>query len=159
MTNARRVSGSTFVTAAPPLGLGISYQLEDDIVTAEATLGPAQEGPPRHVHGGVLAALLDEAMGAAAWHDGKRVVAVHLAFDYRHPVQIGAPICIRGWVEKIEGRKVFTRSTITLADDRIAVEGEGLFLEAPQFFDRPGFAFADQPETLPSEAEESHEQA
>lgn len=160
LTKEKMVRGSRFVTAAPPLGLGAAYRLQDDAILAEYTLGPTLEGPPRHAHGGVLAALLDEAMGAAAWHNGRRVVAVHLAFDYRHPVPLGQPIRIKGWVEKVEGRKVFARSTITLSDERIAVEGQGIFVEAPQFFERPGFTFDSETESAANtQHEESHNQA
>ena len=148
MTPEHIVRGSTFLTAAPPLGLGLTYRLIGDIVRAEFTVGAGQEGPPGHAHGGLLAALLDEAMGAAAWHSGKRVVAVHLDFDFRHPVPVGSTVTVRGWVERLEGRKVFTRGAIILSDERTATEGTGIFVEAPQFFSKPGFAFesGDQPE-------------
>ena len=44
--------------------------------------GPPIEGPPGHAHGGSMAAVLDEAMGAAAWMEGHLVVAVRLATSF-----------------------------------------------------------------------------
>ena len=74
-------------------------------------------------------------MGAAAWFTGKRVLAVHLSFDYLQPVPVGAAIRIRASVERQEGRKVFTTGVILLPDDAVAVRGSGIFVEAPSLFD------------------------
>jgi len=48
---------------APPL---IVEQSDDGGVFADFHLGAAYEGPPRHVHGGVAALVLDHVLGAAA---------------------------------------------------------------------------------------------
>src|SRR3954468_12879291 len=45
---------------APPLNL---KKLPDRSVTGVATLGLQYQGPPGHVHGGVAALLLDDALG------------------------------------------------------------------------------------------------
>lgn len=123
--------------------LGAQFTLEDDgSVSATWRIGTAQAGPPAHAHGGALATLLDEAMGAAAWLAGYRVLAVHLSFDYKQPVPVDLPIRIRARVDRQEGRKVFTSGTITLPDDTVAVTGAGIFVEAPHLIgDAPGFTY------------------
>lgn len=40
---------------------------EDDALLATVWFGSKAEGPPHHAHGGSIAAVLDEAMGASAW--------------------------------------------------------------------------------------------
>jgi uncharacterized protein (TIGR00369 family) len=116
--------------------LGINYFCEPDgRVVGSGALGQEQEGPPGFVHGGVLTALLDEAMGAAAWCAGHRVVAANLNVDFRRPVALGADIHIVGRVEAVEGRKVYTSGEIYLADQAIAVTSRGLFIETPDLFD------------------------
>lgn len=134
------VNGSTFAAA-----LGAAYQVQDDGSTcAQLAISGMQQGPPGYAHGGALAALLDEAMGAAVWYAGNRVLAVHLSFDYRHPVPLGAEVRVSGQVERREGRKVFTSGTITLEDGRVAVTASGIFVDAPQILTEstPGFSFS-----------------
>lgn len=139
------VEGSVFVGAAH--GLNVQFALADDgRVTASCRLRDAHQGPPGYAHGGVLASLLDEAMSAAAWLAGYSVVAVHLDFDYRRAVPIGAAIVIEGAVTGTEGddaRKVFTNGTILL-EGVPAVSGSGIFVQAPQLFDRPGFRLREE---------------
>lgn len=129
--------------------MGVRFFLTgENVITASFTPDAAQEGPPGHVHGGVLATVLDEAMGMAAWTTGKMCVAVNLNFSYKSPVPLGAAVQIQARLDRVEGRKVFTVGTITLPENGgeytvIAVEGQGVFVEAPQFFTdlRGGFQF------------------
>lgn len=131
------VRGSTFVSS--PQGMNVEFWLhEDGHVSAACRLSSPQEGPPQHAHGGALASLIDEAMGAAAWAGGYRVVAVHLDFDYYRAVPLGAEITVSGRIESVDGRKVFTSGAISL-NGETAVAGKGVFVEAPQFFEQPGF--------------------
>jgi acyl-coenzyme A thioesterase PaaI-like protein len=136
------IRGSAFVSSAQ--GMSVEFWLHDDgHVSAECRLSASQEGPPQHAHGGALASLIDEAMGAAAWAAGYRVVAVHLDFDYFRAVPLGASISIRGQVESVDGRKVFTSGAVVL-NGETAVKGKGVFVEAPQFFDQPGFQVVEE---------------
>ena len=125
------LTGSRFLTD----DMGLEFFLEAD-GTVFCTLTPQlrHEGPPGHMHGGFSASLLDEAMGAAAWNGGHQVVSVNLATDFRAPIPIGAEITVRGRVDRIEGGKIHTIGSITLVDDRTAVEGRGLWVEMPEMF-------------------------
>lgn len=133
----RLIRGSRFLET-----IGVTFELRDDgSVAADFTVGSGQEGPPGHAHGGVLAALIDEAMSAASWFAGNRTLSVHLGFDYKRPVPVGAAIHISGQVERRDGRKVFTSGAIRLADGTTAVEGSGIFVSAPQVLENmPGFS-------------------
>jgi uncharacterized protein (TIGR00369 family) len=130
------VRGSKLIEA-----MGVQfYALEDGTVAADFTIGEAQQGPPGYAHGGALASLIDEAMGAASWFSGNRSVSVHLGFDYKQAVPVGATIHISGQVNRREGRKTFTSGSIWLADGSLAVSGDGLFVDAPQLLgSTPGF--------------------
>ena len=134
----RLVRGSKFADA-----LGVQfYVLENGSVSATFVVGEKHEGPPGYAHGGVLASILDEAMGASVWFSGFHAAAVHLDFDYQHAVPLEAAIQVVGRVERREGRKVFTSGSIFLADETIAVKSSGIFVEAPQLFtdDTQGFS-------------------
>ena len=133
------INGSRFIRA-----MGAPFRLrEDGSVSAACTLGEAQEGAPGYAHGGALAALIDEAMGAACWLTGYRAVSVHLSFDYQYPVALGAPIHVSGQVERRDGRKVFTSGSIRLADGNVAVSGSGIFVDAPAMLEKvTGFSLS-----------------
>jgi len=129
------LTGSRFLTDGAPGGMGLEFYLgEDGVVVATVTPELRHEGPPGHVHGGFATALLDEAMGAAVWQAGHRAVTVNLVTDFRAPVPIGAEVTVRGWVDRIEGKKIHSVGSITLPDGRLAVEGRGLWVEMPEMF-------------------------
>jgi uncharacterized protein (TIGR00369 family) len=120
--------------------LGIDYSCgAAGQVTGRVTLKAEHEGPPGHVHGGILTTLLDEAMGTAAWCAGHRVVAANLNVDFRRPVPLGIEVQVVGSVESSEGRKVRTSGGIYLPDGTLAVESKGLFVENPVLFDESGY--------------------
>ena len=133
------VSSSKFIDV-----LGAQFHLLDDgRVTASFLVGEALQGPPGYAHGGSLAALLDEAMGAASWFAGNRTVSVHLGFDYKRPVPLGAQIQVSGQVDRREGHKVFTSGVIILSDGTAAVSAEGISVDAPQLLNETsGFSLS-----------------
>lgn len=135
MAQLKPIQGSYFVCKA----MGVQLYLDEQRhVVGRVTLSEAQAGPPDYIHGGALAAILDEAMGAAAWSNGHRVVAANLHFNYRLPVPLNTTITLNAHIDRVEGRKIYVRSEVVLPDQRVAVEGQGLFIEAPHFFEVDG---------------------
>ena len=53
-------------------GLGLVFDETDDAVVADVLLGRGYEGYPGVVHGGIVALILDEAMGRAIWRTDRR---------------------------------------------------------------------------------------
>ncbi|NOZ50917.1 MAG: PaaI family thioesterase [Chloroflexi bacterium] len=123
-----------------PHSIGITWYIsEDGTITADVTFTEAQQGPPGYVHGGASAAVLDEAMGATVWRAGFTAVAVNLNIDYRRPVPLGQPVTIEARLTDREGRAIPARGEIRLADGTVAVVARGIFVDAPQLFDRSDF--------------------
>lgn len=130
----RPIGGTDFIRAHPPHGFGMQYYTHDDgTVSGQITIDRSKQGPPGHVHGGALIAVLDEAMGAAAWVNGHRVVAANLQFDLRRGVPLDVNVTFTGQVERKEGRKVYCSGQVILPDGTVAVEARGLFIEAPNY--------------------------
>lgn len=136
-------SGSNFVgNPKRNDGIGVQWFIKDDkTIYGEVTLSDRQEGPPLHAHGGASAAMLDEAMGTAAWSAGYMVVSVDLQITYKQPVRLGQKVKIHGRVDRKTGRKIFTIGEILLEDGTVAVTGTGVFVEAPQMFEKYGEEF------------------
>lgn len=139
MPTPGRIGGSRFIFGAKPGGFAAAFFVEEDgTIAGKVTLDDAKQGPPGHAHGGALATLIDEAMGAAAWNRGHRVLAANLNFNYRRPVPLHVEVQVRGKIERIDGRKIHTSGVIVLPGEIVAVEGTGLFIEAPQLFGAAG---------------------
>ncbi len=99
-------------------------------VTGEAVFNLLYEGPPGHCHGGFIAAAFDEVLGMAQSLTGRPGMTGKLNITYRSPTPLNVPIMFVGWVEKVEGRKIFTKGTAHNGDT-LCAEAEGLFLSMP----------------------------
>ena len=91
--------------------------------------GPGSEGPPDSVHGGAIAAVLDEAMGAVCWMNGHPVVGARITINYLHMTPVGFAGRVESWIESIERRKVLIKSRLTDEDGRVYAEGDALFIK------------------------------
>jgi uncharacterized protein (TIGR00369 family) len=68
-------------------------------------------------HGGIVALLLDEAVGWAAWHAGHPGVTGRLQVSYRRPLKLGEPIRIVGKVDRTRRTLVYASAFIENRDD------------------------------------------
>ncbi len=108
---------------APPLRLNIV----EDRVEGWANFGNAYEGPPGHVHGGWVAAALDELLGMAQSLTGQGGMTGTLSIRYRRPTPLHRDLQLVGKVDRVEGRKIFTTGTLS-AGDTLCAEAEGVFI-------------------------------
>ncbi|PYI12543.1 thioesterase family protein [Aspergillus sclerotiicarbonarius CBS 121057] len=102
-------------------------------------LGPSLCGHPGIVHGGLLATLLDEAMGRCCFPalPNKVGVTANLNLDYRKPAMAGNYAVLRAETVKVEGRKAWVEGRIeTLPEEgqepAVLVEAKALFIEPKQ---------------------------
>lgn len=122
-----------------PEGLRADLFRDGDVIRCPFTFRAPQEGPPRHAHGGSIAALLDEIMGAAAWSRRYNLLAVHLELDYRRPIPIGTELMALGWARSEGTRSIKVSGEIRLPDGAVAVEAKGVFAIAHEMFEKPFF--------------------
>lgn len=99
-------------------------------VTGRAEFTDLYEGPPGHVHGGFIAAAFDEVLGMAQSLTGRPGMTGRLTVIYRSPTPLHSTIVFRGWVDRVEGRKIFTMGTAHNGDT-LCAESEALFLSFP----------------------------
>jgi acyl-coenzyme A thioesterase PaaI-like protein len=106
---------------------------DNDHLYAKVWFGPDTEGPPEAVHGGAIAAVLDEAMGAVCWMNGHPVVGARITINYRHLTPLGFSGRVESWIERKDGRKISIRSHLSDEHGKVHAEGEALFIElAPE---------------------------
>ena len=90
-----------------------------------------------YVHGGLLSAIFDGALGSLFTMAGVSGFTANLNVDYRKPVSIPNTLLLRAHIESHEGRKLWIHGALTSAalnengygEGEIYVEGKGLFLE------------------------------
>ena len=117
-----------------PAGLHLHfYDDGHEEVTADFTVTPAHQSYPGIVHGGVIAAILDEAGGrTAAIEDHNRFfVTASLQVRYRKPVPLGTPLRAVGKLIKRHGRKVLAHAEIRAPAGEVLAEAELLLIDAP----------------------------
>lgn len=100
----------------------------DDQLVGRVWFGPGAEGPPGHAHGGSLAAVLDEAMGAAAWLAGHPVLAGKITVQFRAMVSLGSILILDAGVARVDGRKVTTVGRLVDGAGELKAEAEALFV-------------------------------
>lgn len=101
----------------------------DRSLRAKVIFGPGTQGPPGHAHGGSMAAILDEAMGGAAWMQGHPVVAAELTTRFRTMLPLGTRCVVEASVSGVDGRKVRVAGRLRQSDsDTVFAEGEALFI-------------------------------
>lgn len=125
---------SPIIGLANPLSPPLEFEYSADRVIGRVTFGAAYEGPPGCVHGGYVAAVFDELLGSAQSLSGDQGMTAHLGVDYRRPTPLGVELVLEGWLERREGRKIYTRGSIH-AGGELTAEAEGLFIA----FDREKF--------------------
>lgn len=140
ISNLKRLPehGSCFVCGTEnPKSIGVKWFYNDnDEIFAEVVLTKEQQGPPNYAHGGASAALLDEAMGFAAWVAGYQIVSVNLNINYLKPVPLGVKIQVHGKIVNKDGKKIFAKGEIIFENDEVAVEGSAILVEPSGFFDK-----------------------
>lgn len=109
---------------APPME--VRYE-DDGRCWSEFTLGPAYEGPPGWVHGGICALVLDHILGEAAT-DGllEPKFTGTITVRYLRGTPLG-PLRAEAYIDRSEGAKTYARGYLSDADG-VTVEAEGVFI-------------------------------
>jgi acyl-coenzyme A thioesterase PaaI-like protein len=148
-------SGSFVTGDAQGNRLRVRYFLRDadGRLVGRAWFGAGAQGPPGHAHGGSIAAVLDEAMGAAAWVAGHLAVAARLDTSFQRMLPLGTDATLEGWVEREEGRKIWTAGRLLDGGGKPFASATGLFIELPPdrfrpLLDRAAAAAGVDPEQL-----------
>ena len=99
-----------------PLAPPIITWIDGDRAFARATLGWQYEGPPKSVHGGMVAALFDQFLGCAQRITKQPGFTGTLTVRYLQPTPLNVELRLNGWVERIEGRKNILKGEMWAGD-------------------------------------------
>lgn len=104
-----------------------------DEVYADHTIPASYEGYPGLVHGGIVAAMLDEVVGRVAMIGDHHhfMMTVRLELKYRHPVPAETPLHLVGRAVRLRGRLGRAVGELFLPDGTLAVEAELVLADIP----------------------------
>jgi uncharacterized protein (TIGR00369 family) len=116
-----------------PIGLkAFFYRDEEGRVVAHFTGQEEHQGYPGVMHGGIVAALLDEVIGRVAIAQDLWAVTAKLEVRFRQPVPLGQPLTLVGELTRLRSRTLEARGEIRLEDGTVAAEAEGVYIRLPQ---------------------------
>jgi len=86
-------------------------------------------GPPAHAHGGIIATILDEAMGKVNKLHNLVCLTKSMEVTYEKPVPLSKPLLVEGWEERVRGREHYRAAEIRNRDGELLANGKGKFIE------------------------------
>lgn len=120
-----------------PVSLRMTFYLQESgVVTSEVVVPETYAGYPGMVHGGNIAAMMDEAAGRAATGDEPNRFAVtsQLTIKYRQPVPTNQLLKVTGKLLKKRGKVSQATGEIRNENGELLAEAEGIFVEIAQDF-------------------------
>jgi len=97
-------------------------------IVGRFVLGERYQGGAGFAHGGIIALLLDEAMGKVCRFREVRAVTAELSVEYLKPVSIDKEIVVEGRETEMNGRNLFMSGEVRNEDGEVLARGKGRFV-------------------------------
>lgn len=111
---------------------GMKLTFEQDNVNRRIigrfVLGQRYQGGGGMAHGGIIAVLLDEAMGKVCRFRDVRAVTAELSVEYLKPVSIEKEIVVEAREIQMQGRNLFLAGEIRNENGEALARGKGRFV-------------------------------
>jgi uncharacterized protein (TIGR00369 family) len=111
---------------------GMKLTFEQDNVNRRIVgrfiLGDRFQGGGGFAHGGIIALLLDEAMGKVCRFREVRAVTAELTVEYLKPVAVAKEIVVEGCETELKGRNLFLAGEIRNDAGEVLARGKGRFV-------------------------------
>ncbi len=115
-----------------PIGLRLAfYTDEEGQCLTRFRPRPEHQGYPGHLHGGIIATLLDETMGRVLTQEQVWAMTGTLEVKYRRPVPLDQELTVVGQLVRHRSRAYEAHGEIRLPDGTVLVEGNGIYIRIP----------------------------
>lgn len=113
---------------ADGMRLRFTYDEDRNCFVCRFRLGKRYTGPPGHCHGGIIATILDEAMGKV--NKLRHVIALtsEITVKYLRPVPLKQPLLVESRELRVRGRKHINTAEILNEKGEVLARSEGLFI-------------------------------
>ena len=119
---------SPVIGFANPISPPVRVELTESGLEGAAYFDYQYEGPPTCVHGGVIAMVFDELLGATNIAAGCPGMTGTLTIRYRRPTPLRTPLRLEARCLGQEGRKITTWGAI-FDGEQLLAEAEGIFIQ------------------------------
>ncbi len=111
-------------------GMKLTFEQDNEKrrIVGRFILGERYQGGGGMAHGGIIATLLDEAMGKVCRFREVRAVTAELNVEYLKPVRVQSEIVVEGWETEQKGRNLFHAGEIRNAAGDVLARGKGRFV-------------------------------
>lgn len=118
-------------SAANPAGLRLTFRRRGEEVLAEHVVAEHFHGAPGVVHGGIVAALLDEiSCAAATFTRGGHVMTGELTIRYRRPCPVATPLALSARVVADDHPRYLIIEAEVRGGDALLASSRGKFFRA-----------------------------
>jgi len=108
--------------------LKFAYDKKRKTFVCRFRLDDRYTGPPGHCHGGIIATILDEAMGKV--NKLRQVIALtsRITVEYLRPVPLNKPLRVESREVSLRGRRHVNMAEILNQQGEVLARGQGLFI-------------------------------
>ncbi len=111
-----------------PIGLRLRFTAQGDSVRAEFTPGPRYQGYEGVVHGGIVAAALDDAMAQLFHMRGQESLTARLEIRFRRETPVGQRLVVTARLTGERTRLFTAEAVLSLLDGTRLAEAKGTFV-------------------------------
>ncbi len=111
-------------------GMKLTFE-QDNVnrrIVGRFVLGERYQGGGGFAHGGIIATVLDEAMGKVCRFRQVRAVTAELTVEYLKPVNVQREIVVEGRETEQKGRNLFMTGEIRNETGEVLARGRGRFV-------------------------------
>ncbi len=111
-------------------GMKLTFE-QDNVnrrIVGRFVLGERYQGGAGFAHGGIIATLLDEAMGKVCRFREVRAVTAELTVEYLKPVNVQQEIIVEGREAEHKGRNIFMSGEIRDSAGAVLARGKARFV-------------------------------
>jgi|SRR5579863_2969900 len=113
-----------------PEGMHLKFTFDEEQARyiCRFRLSKRYTGPPGHAHGGIIATILDEAMGKV--NKSRNVIALtsQITVNYLKPVPLNQPLRVESSEVQVRGRQHINKAEILNEKNEVLARGRGLFV-------------------------------
>jgi uncharacterized protein (TIGR00369 family) len=113
-----------------PQGMRLKFTLDEESRQAicHFKLSRKYTGPPGHSHGGIIATILDEAMGKVNKFRNVLALTSSMEIKYLKPVPLGQALIVTAQEQSVDGRRHINTAEISNAKGEVLARSTGTFI-------------------------------
>ncbi|PYU13465.1 MAG: PaaI family thioesterase [Acidobacteria bacterium] len=102
-------------------GMQLAFDHDDERlrIVGRFRLGSEYQGGAGFIHGGIIATVLDEAMGKVCRFSDVRAVTAELSIEYLRPIRVDEEIIVEAFQSHRDGRQLFHQGEVRNSEGQL----------------------------------------